>query len=135
MSGGAYEYVMAYLMGSNGETGVWGSVTPTAGGNKNSAGFTEEPAGRYYDAYTSTNNTQACNGGVCYGQALSETKNWWSSGISALSADRPYYVRGGVAALTGAVNNIFHAGRLGGEAASGSLAPASFRSVIVAPGA
>lgn len=58
MSGGAYEYVMA-----------------TYNETIESSGFNNLPDSKYYDKYTDAVTT-ACNGGICYGHALSETASW-----------------------------------------------------------
>ena len=41
--------------------------------------FDNENNKKYYDGYTSTDLSTACNGGVCYGHALSETLNWYNA--------------------------------------------------------
>ena len=61
MSGGAYEYVMGVLNKTVGLSGI--STWPDA---------------KYYDNYTSDSAASACNSGICYGHALSETSNWYS---------------------------------------------------------
>jgi len=78
MSGGAWEYVMGNYNGTI----------------KN-AGFSAMPEAKYYDKYTTTDMLTACNGGVCYGHALSET-NWWYGDFSGfLDATYPWMRRGG----------------------------------------
>lgn len=79
MSGGAWEYVM---------------------GNYNnmisSSGFGTLPDSKYYDDYTTTNTLTACNGGICYGHALSETASWYSDQAGIVSSSDPWFERGGV---------------------------------------
>ena len=57
MSGGSWEYVM----------GVYN-------GTIKNAGFSSLPASKYYDNYSSTTITSACNSGICYGHALRVSK-------------------------------------------------------------
>jgi hypothetical protein len=56
MSGGAWEHVMANLNGTI-----------------SSSGFSSMPAQKYWNKYTSTTTSSACNGSPCYGQAMTET--------------------------------------------------------------
>ncbi len=78
MSGGAYEYVM----------GVYNSTI----GN---AGFNSLPANKYYDNYASNSIETACNGGICYGHALSETSGWYFDSTIIFSVKAPWFIRGG----------------------------------------
>ncbi len=78
MSGGVWEYVM-------------GVYSNTIG----SSGFSSLPASKYYDNYTSTSVTTACNSGICYGHALSETSGWYSDYASFVSSSYPWFYRGG----------------------------------------
>ncbi len=82
-------------------TGVYdmsGGVYDRVMGNYNNtlyrSGFTSFPAKKYYDLYTSTNILTACNGGVCYGHALSETSSWYSDYASFVSSGNPWFIRG-----------------------------------------
>ena len=78
MAGGAIEYVM---------------------GNYNDmieySDFTSMPDSKYYDKYTTTSALTACNGGVCYGHALSEVNGWYGDFAGFISADNPWLLRGG----------------------------------------
>ncbi len=76
MNGGAWEYVMGVL-------------------NKDikNSEFDSLPDTKYYDSYTSTTLSDACNGGVCYGHALSETAGWYGKTNFVLS-NYPWLVRG-----------------------------------------
>ena len=119
MSGGTDEYVMGYLTTAS---TTWGA----SAGLGNDAGFTEAPASKYYDAYTtSENELTACNGGICYGHALSETSNW--SGATTYFVDDwiPWLIRSNYD-----TNAVFYYGH-----GTGSAGNDSFRSVILAPGA
>ena len=78
MSGGTWEYVM-------------GNYNNTVG----SSGFSTFPASKYYDKYTTTSSLTACNGGVCYGHALSETDTWYSDYGDFVSSGYPWFYRGG----------------------------------------
>ena len=78
MSGGTWEYVM-------------GNYNNTVG----SSGFSTFPASKYYDKYTTTSSLTACNGGVCYGHALSEADTWYSDYGDFVSSGYPWFYRGG----------------------------------------
>ncbi len=78
MSGGANEYVM----------GIYDQTTRYSG-------FSGVPASKYYDNYTSTSATSACNGNICYGHALSETSEWYSDRAEFIYLHYPWFVRGG----------------------------------------
>ncbi len=79
MSGGAYEYVM----------GVYSQAI-------GSSGFGSLPASKYYDNYTTTSATTACNSGICYGHALSETSGWYSDAADFVDSSGPWFLRGGI---------------------------------------
>ena len=87
MSGGANEYVMGYY---NGASTTWG-----ASSDSNYAGFSSKPDSKYYDDYTTDNSLTACNGGICYGHALSETANWYSDYAFFASSSDPWVICGG----------------------------------------
>jgi len=108
MSGGSWEYIMGVLLDPEGK--------PRSGYTLNSnSGYTgmledgtiysgkEWPESKYYDTYTSTNLTlnsavlseTACNGGICYGQALSETIRWYGDHSEFVYSVYPWFVRGG----------------------------------------
>ena len=123
MVGGAYEYVMGYLTTAS---TTWGATS-----SKNYAGFTSAPASKYYDAYTSTTATTACNGGICKGHALSETSGWYSDSTTFVEAYDPWFYRGGNGRYGVTYVGIFSS-RSGSGGADGDN---SFRSVFLAPGA
>ena len=87
MSGGAWEYVMGYLSIAS-ET--WG-----ANNVANLAGFTSQPDSKYYDDYTTNNASTSCNGGICYGHAISETSNWYKDLANFVYPGNPWFKRGG----------------------------------------
>ena len=88
MSGGAYEYVMGYYSGAS---TTWGATS-----RYNDAGFSSKPASKYFDDYTTTNPLTACNGGICYGHGLSEVNNWYGYVTLFVSAEDPWFDRGGL---------------------------------------
>ena len=100
MSGGAYEYVMGVLADSNGNPRSGKSADINSGFNgmvgssEYTAGMTF-PTKQYYDLYTSTTSTTACNGGICYGHALSETASWYTDYAKFVSSGSPWFLRGG----------------------------------------
>lgn len=87
MVGGSFENVMSYLTTAS---RTWGATSNYG----NLAGFSRAPARKYYDGYTGTTSTTACNGGICYGQALSETSGWYSDSASFVNANSPWFSRG-----------------------------------------
>ena len=119
MSGGAKEYVMGYYSGAS---TTWG-----ASSNGNYVGFSSKPDSKYYDDYTTDNSLTACNGGICYGHALSETANWYSDYAHFVNSNNPWFMRGGDyfnVANAGAFSSIYDYGRYIGDS--------SFRLVLSA---
>lgn len=123
MSGGANEYVMGYLTTAS---TTWGATE-----SSNNAGFTSAPASKYYDAYTNTNQSTACNGRICYGQALSETPGWYKdyNYMNFINASYPWLRRGGES-IGDHYAGVFYLNSYSGIAST----LASFRSVILMPG-
>ena len=118
MSGGAYEYVMAYYSNAS---STWGAAS-----DSNYAGFSSKPNSKYYDDYTTTSVITACNGGLCYGHALSETYQWYSDAELFLTASKPWPIRGG------AHNDEIYSGTYSYDSYSGAgYTSFSFRSIIV----
>ena len=78
MSGGSYEYVM----------GNYNRVM-------SNANFNNMLDVKYYDLYTTEEATTACNGGVCYGHALSETSAWYQDAGFTVRSSYPWGSRGG----------------------------------------
>ena len=108
MSGEAYEYVMGVFANSNGE--LWSGQSATY-----NSGFTGKlgtsgndytgisfPNTKYYDVYKASSGTTmtsslACNGGICYGHAVSpEVPSWYSDYSNFVSASSPWFIRGGL---------------------------------------
>ena len=130
MSGGALEVTMGYLTTAS---TTWGATAED--GNK--AGFSKAPASKYYDFYDIeiTNAldlpiSKYCNGGICYGQALSETSSWYGDYAIAIYPAAPWFVRGG--SVYSSRNVGVFAYHYIGYAASSNEA---FRSVFLMPGA
>ena len=118
MSGGVSEYMMGYYSGAS---TTWGA---TSSGNY--AEFSNALDSKYYDDYTTTNTLTACNGGVCYGHALSETNNWYGDYAYFASDVHPWLYRGGYYA------NSSNAGVFYFRVANGKLyVDLGVRSVIV----
>ena len=92
MSGGAYEYVMGYL--TTAYTKTWGART-SSGEETDSAKFASQPEAKYFDAYTSTIATTACNENACNGHALGETSGWYGDTADFVSTSYPWFLRGG----------------------------------------
>ena len=79
MSGGAWEYVMANY---NDMTG--------------NSGFISMPESKYYDKYTSSTASEACNGDACLSHGLSETAVWYSDYMTMINETYPWILRGGL---------------------------------------
>jgi len=79
MSGGLWENVMA----------VYNKTVESSGIN-----FATLDA-KYYDNYADTTETSACNNGICYGHALSETKGWYKDFDNFVSTSDSWLSRGG----------------------------------------
>ena len=106
MSGGSYEYVMGVFANSDGQ--LWSGYSGTSnsgftglvGTSGTSYTGTEFPDSKYYDVYKASSGTTisaltACNGGVCYGHGLSETNRWYNDTAAFVSANYPWFQRGG----------------------------------------
>ena len=78
MSGGTWEFVMGNYNTSKGD-----------------AEFDNLPEAKYYDLYTTTSATTSCDGGICYGHALSETAGWYQDYQNFISNHYPWFIRGG----------------------------------------
>lgn len=83
-----------------------------------SSGFDAMPALIYYDLYTITNMNMACNGGICYGHALSETSGWYNDGTDTLGTTYAWYTRGGYYGDTASTSGIFRTYTQNGAASS-----------------
>ena len=112
MSGGAYEYVMGVLeYDSQTESSHPRQIATGSSGFKglnssgSSTGSIELPNEKYYNTYKSANPTSsswtsakpesACDGGVCYGHALSETGSWYQDSAAFVYRSYPWFIRGG----------------------------------------
>ena len=137
MVGGTNEYVMGVFANSSGQlwsgnSTSWNSgFTGLMGESGESHTGTAFPDSKYYDVYKASSGITidgltACNGGVCYGHALSETSWWYNDGYSIVSASQPWSVRGGNFDW-GVGAGIFSIGGLGGDPGGNY----GFRSVIV----
>jgi len=108
MSGGAIEYVMGVFANSDGDLWSGDSTEYNSGFNglmgedsteyKSGIPFPTET--KYYDVYQASSGTtisskRACDGGICYGHALSETADWYSDYDTFVSAGDPWFMRGG----------------------------------------
>ncbi len=101
MSGGAGEYVMGVLADDSGvpRSGYNNSYNSGFNGSLSSGSYSTGvnfPEAKYYDLYTSEDVSTACNGGVCYGHALSGTAGWYQDYQDFINSDYPWFVRGGV---------------------------------------
>ena len=77
--------------------GRWDRVMLMYNNLISSSGLTTHPDSKYYNLVTSTNYSQACNGGICYGQALSETVGWYSDKNGPYTETYPWISRGSLA--------------------------------------
>ena len=141
MSGGAHEYVMGVFANSDGQlwsgwnTSYNSGFTGLVGKSGTSYIGTAFPDSKYYDVYKATSGTAigaltACNGGVCYGHGLSETNAWYGDYTYFISADGPWFQRGGFND-DGSYAGVFD--RYGN--AGGSAGNSGFRSSLVVDGA
>ena len=99
MSGGAFEYVMGYYSEAS---STWG-----ASSNGNFAGFSSKLDSKYYDEYKTASTLTACNGGVCYGHALSEVSHWYGDSANLVDASNSWFNRGGFY-FNGSSSGIFN---------------------------
>jgi len=107
MSGGASEHVM----------GVFNKTVK-------SSGISTWPNEKYYDNYTTVGLTAACNGKICYGQALSETQGWYGDASNFVNSNSPWLIRGGSS------NSTSTAGVFNYSYNDGGVYGGSFRVVI-----
>ena len=115
MSGGALEYVMGYYSGLT-------TYLPDSGNN---SGFNGMPDRKYFDNYATSNSLTACNGGICYGHALSETYKWYNDNADFVDASNPWLTRGGTSKYSD--SGIFYSSSYTGI----SDRDKSFRAVLV----
>ena len=82
--------------------------------------------GEWVDLYTSEEPLTACNGGICYGHASSETSGWYNDYADFVGPDFPWFGRGGCD------SNGVGAGAFGSVGGGGDARDGSFwRSVLV----
>ena len=86
MSGGSWEYTMSKYHPSDSDSDASGFEATTTSGTL--------PTSEYWDSYTGTVD-QACNNGICYGRALSETSDWYGDLAFIADASDPWSARGG----------------------------------------
>ena len=79
----------------------------------------EFPEEKYFDLYTTSNGTTACNG-ACDGHALTETAGWYNDSAGFVNAANPWFGRGGSWSHP-AFAGVFYSGSASGSA-NGSLA-------------
>ena len=107
MSGGVFENVMGVFANSSGQlwsgndTSYNSGFTGLVGTSGTSYTGVSFPDSKYYDVYkaesgTTINPLTACDGGICYGHALSETANWYNDYAEFVDANSPWFGRGGV---------------------------------------
>jgi len=111
MSGGEGEYVM-------------GVLTNQIGDNSGINFSTLDP--KYYDNYTTDDETTACNGGICYGHALSETSEWYNDLAYFIFYSLPWLERG-ANCNSKSIAGVFSFSAYGGSSERGN----SFRIVLV----
>ena len=104
LSGGAYEYVAAYLEG---------------GRTSNGSSLVNETDKKMITAYTGTSESSDYK----LGDATYETKNWHGDVANFVNSDDPFFVRGGYYNY-GTIAGVFYFGWSSGSAIGGS---ASFR--------
>jgi len=83
MSGGAWTYVMGVHTNqprSSGFLAAW---------------FTDPANAKYYDYYAGTSAATGCDGGICYGHALSEVAQWYGDRDLWITTSAAWVMRGG----------------------------------------
>lgn len=108
MNGGRQDLVMGVLLDSSGNP-----ISGQPGGNSGFNGVLTDgsiyssglafPDPKYFQSYVNTNlsiidgnlTKTACNGGVCYGDALSETLGYYQDDAHMILPGWPWFVRGG----------------------------------------
>lgn len=112
MSGGAWNLSMGNYNSYSGYSVALNSYFngPTGWDSGTFSGGIAFPSSKYYNTYTTSVSATACGGATCYGQAMSETYNWYGGGYNMVSSSYPWLVRGG-SAVDGTYSGIFaHSG-------------------------
>jgi len=99
MSGGTWEYVIGVFANSDGEK--WSLFSGFVGKKDNNGTDVQGlswPNEKYYEVYkassgTTISPTSACDGGVCFGHALSETAGWYGDQSNFVSSSSPWFIR------------------------------------------
>ena len=106
MNGGVWEYVM-------------GNYNDMVG----SSGFSEPLTldSKYYNKYTSSTLSEACNGNICLSHALSETAGWYGSSSWMIEKNGPWLLRGGGANFQYTIFSYYRSNYYGGETGSPSF--------------
>ena len=130
MSGGTLEYVMGYYSGANSNYVTDPDAYFGWTSSENRAGFTSLLESKYWDEYITIDSLTACNGGLCYGHALSETAKWYSNIDTFVTDYSPWFIRGNNFSSSNA--GVFSSGASSGI---GSLLYGFRSSVIVGFGA
>ncbi len=106
--------------------GAWECIMGVYNNTIGLSGFSSLPASKYYDNYKGSDVSKVCNGGICYGHALSETSGWYSDYDIFVGSYDPWFCRGG--AYSDAANaGVFASYILG----SGGNDKRSFRVVLL----
>jgi type IV pilus assembly protein PilA len=119
-AGGSDEYVMGNYNNYSGYDSTQNSGFNGLNGYDGSTvtGGIDLPTEQYYNKYATSDATTACNGGMCYGHALLETNNWYGDGTGMVTANFPWFLRGGLYFYS-EVGGTFACGRTSGHANSG----------------
>jgi len=88
-----------YDMSGGADDNVMGVYNQTVA----SSGFDILPESKYYDNYTTEDAITACNSGVCYGHALSETSGWYGSSSSFVTSSYSWLLRGGMSSTASGI--------------------------------
>ena len=145
MSGGAWDSTMGVFANSNGElwSGYSASLnsgfTGLLGASGESYTGIPFPDSKYYDVYkassgTTINELTACNGGVCYGHALSEVKGWYGDYTYFVNDNGPWFERGG-SHINGSSAGAFGFSDMSGGVNYNAYYMSGFRSSLVVDGA
>ncbi len=122
MSGGSWEYVMGNYNNYSGYLATENSGFNGPNGNDGTTVTTglDFPITQYYNLYTTNDAATACNGGICYGHALSEANNWHGDANYMVYVNGPWSVRGGDYSATAEAGAFYFSNYTGSAAADGS---------------